>query len=445
MVSTKFWLGCGVVLLIAIFFQIAVPGQIQPKAQTVTVNQQITNDSSATADAEDAYNGPTTANLNHAANVLIVITTTVKGASALQSVSACTVGGVSATQLISDRELSPRLDAEVWYIFRSAAANETVSVSATGKNTRVALVAASFTGTAISAPFFEATNTNKGSGLDPQTGMVDISAGTTGRRMLGYMAVDGGIGRDQAFAWTQITGTDIDNRSHLANTGNIAADLSYRDSSASTTYQTKVSNALDNEEGWIMIGTAILPLSSGTLINLNGSSSNYLPDASTVTSVYTSTFHSPSYSTSYTVTSVTSTGPEILEVTYCSPGYDVACEWIFYPQLGLQGGPYMKMVRPREDYCGTVGYLYFDAPSGSRITGRLTVNNPIDFHIMSTDSFNAWVHGKQLECDLTSTLLTLTGVTSHDIDWLVPSSGRYYFVFINQRIYDRRGPVESSY
>ena len=121
---------------------------------------------------------PSAASLNHAANVIIIINIAYIGTT---SPNAVTVGGVSATFIAGSKVSSGTNNStEAWYIFRAAAANESVSIGFAAAP-RVAWNAVSYTVADFS---FESLLTNNGSGASVQTSTVTPPAGTVGRLVI---------------------------------------------------------------------------------------------------------------------------------------------------------------------------------------------------------------------------------------------------------------------
>jgi len=138
---------------------------------TLTVNSEPASpvlDASVTRATGAAAAASTNANLNHAANVLVVVAVAIRNA-ASQTVTGVTVAGVAATYLTSIANgTEERI--EYWYIFRSGAANENIIVTLSA-GAHHAWVAQSFTGTEQATPYFDlnAHQTTTGTGTGPTT------------------------------------------------------------------------------------------------------------------------------------------------------------------------------------------------------------------------------------------------------------------------------------
>ena len=71
---------------------------------------------------------------------------------------------------------------------------------------------------------------------------------------------------------------------------------------------------------------------------------------------------------------------------------------------------------------------------GKEILGSLMSDNKIDFYVMTPGQFSSFqaVSGRTCQSMQGGGLVFALGVTSYDLDWVVPTSGgTYYFVFFN--------------
>ena len=140
----------------------------------ILYNAAIGNAASATS---------STGSLNHAALVAIIINIAYIGTT---SPNAVTVGGVSATLVTGSKVSSGTNNStEVWFIWKAAAANETVSVGF-ATSTRHAWNAVSYTGAANA---YEDVLTANSTGASPVTTSVTPAAGTTGRLLINCVGI----------------------------------------------------------------------------------------------------------------------------------------------------------------------------------------------------------------------------------------------------------------
>ena len=208
---------------------------------------------------------PSTASLNHAAKVLVVINISYVGTT---SPNAVTVGGVAATYLAGSKSSSGTNNSnEMWYLYVAGAANDTISVGFASA-TRVAWNAVSYTGTAKVTPFFQGLTINNGSGSSVQTSTVTAPAGQTGRMLI---CAAGGAQTANATGSIAIAstgnGTARDSDRELAGSSSTQAVGSrikeYADSGAggALTYTlTKSSSTI----GWVTFVVGILAFNSPT-------------------------------------------------------------------------------------------------------------------------------------------------------------------------------------
>ena len=140
----------------------------------IAYNAAVGNAASATS---------STGSLNHAALVAIIINIAYIGTT---SPNAVTVGGVSATLVTGSKVSSGTNNStEVWFIWRAAAANETVSVGFAA-STRHAWNAVSHTGAANT---YETVLTANSTGASPVTTTVTPAAGTAGRMLINCIGI----------------------------------------------------------------------------------------------------------------------------------------------------------------------------------------------------------------------------------------------------------------
>jgi hypothetical protein len=122
---------------------------------TLTANSEtgsVTLDASVAQATGAAAAASTNANLNHAANVSIVVAVAIRNG-ASQTVSTVTCAGVAAA-LLTTITNGTEERVEYWYIFRSGAGDENIIVTLSAA-AHHAWVAQSFVGTAQQAPFFD--------------------------------------------------------------------------------------------------------------------------------------------------------------------------------------------------------------------------------------------------------------------------------------------------
>ena len=153
--------------------------------------------------------------------------------------------------------------AELWYLWTAFAANEAVTATWSG-STRSACSFASYTGVANSgASSFEQTNTANNSGSSPQTTLVNVAAGTTGR-----MDVCGAGVMDNANGTGSITLAPANSETQRGTTQALAgaAGASQSVSSEFEEYSSSASHDCETTAtktgrtlNWAVIGTALLP------------------------------------------------------------------------------------------------------------------------------------------------------------------------------------------
>jgi hypothetical protein len=80
-------------------------------------------------------------------------------------------------------------------------------------------------------------------------------------------------------------------------------------------------------------------------------------------------------------------------------------------------------------YCGRFYGRYFSAKSNQVISIIFTSNIPVDFFVMSSKDYNAWVGTRK--CPVTRALLEQYSVDSVSMNVTIPESGSYYFMFLN--------------
>lgn len=194
-----------------------------------------------------------TGSLNHAANAMCVVVVAYNGTTS----PTVTVGGASASS-IQKTSQSTNVTCEMFAVFRASAASETVSVS-WGSNTRHAWSAASYTG-AKSTSAWETANGASGSGASAQTASVTISAGTSGRWIVGGVA-----GRDSAngtgsIAIAPANSEDERDERNLAGTGgavSISAQLQDYNTASSRSFQATLTKAGRTIQ-WAIVGAGLL-------------------------------------------------------------------------------------------------------------------------------------------------------------------------------------------
>jgi hypothetical protein len=128
--------------------------------------------------------------LNHAANVMIVIGISIDcNGSPCPTVSSVTINGHSASQ-VPGAAVSSLISvrAEAWYYYAFSPANDLITVLVSSSATH-AWGAAGFTG-AKSSNSFEDTATNSGYGIVPTDASVAVDNGTSRRRVIQFIGTD---------------------------------------------------------------------------------------------------------------------------------------------------------------------------------------------------------------------------------------------------------------
>jgi hypothetical protein len=88
-------------------------------------------------------------------------------------------------------------------------------------------------------------------------------------------------------------------------------------------------------------------------------------------------------------------------------------------------------------YPGHCGGIYFPVTfnAGDRLVGKLTSANIIDFYVMSTDQFNKF-HNESYCVEQQIALVGVRNIATYSLDWVAPSDGDYYFLFLNMATQD---------
>jgi len=200
-----------------------------------------------------------TANLTHAANVLVLIA--VSENQSTTSVQSVTVGATSATFLVGvNSGVVGRF--ELWYAFVSASGTDTITVTWPSGRTH-SWSAVSFTGTRTVAPFFEGTVTGNGSGGTPQTSSATIAAGTSGRRITHFAGgICYGSSAHTLFAEPAAGQTEIidtDTSTYVVTEYRVScAEMNYRDDAAERLMSAVLTKSIATNIYWGAIVTAIL-------------------------------------------------------------------------------------------------------------------------------------------------------------------------------------------
>ena len=216
------------------------------------------------------------ASLNHADNVLIVVSISYEGITSPVSPTGVTVGGVNATYLASSK-VSYLTDnsSEIWYIYRASSANESVVVTF-ASSTRHAWNAVSYTNCINGAGFYEQLLTGNNTGVSPVTDSVVTNTGTLDR-----LVVSSHGSMQSAAASGSITIVPADSETQRGTTEALAGSGSdqalsnefeeYNDGNlghANRAKHTKISATL----WWTAIGMALLPNTVTTTDNHTTSS-----------------------------------------------------------------------------------------------------------------------------------------------------------------------------
>lgn len=125
--------------------------------------------------------------------------------------------------------------------------------------------------------------------------------------------------------------------------------------------------------------------------------------------------------TSTEVSIVQSTSTSTVTTLYTMTSYSNKTLGLLHQTLSLEP--------PTQEHCGLYDRRSFSARANQVISINLTSNIPIDFFVMSSKDYGAWVAAQM--CPVTSALVEQYSVDSVTMELMISESGSYYFVFLN--------------